>query len=41
MLEPIETTGMTMADMAVLRDKTRARIADELAAMKAAMQTAA
>ncbi len=40
-LEPIETTGMTMADMAVLRDKTRARIADELAAMKAAMQTAA
>ncbi len=34
-LEPIETAGMTMADMPALRDTTRARIAEELALMKA------
>lgn len=34
-LEPIETTGMTMDDLPVLRDRVRERIATELALMKA------
>jgi 1-acyl-sn-glycerol-3-phosphate acyltransferase len=35
-LEPIETTGMTLDDVAVLRDRVRTVMADELALMKAA-----
>jgi 1-acyl-sn-glycerol-3-phosphate acyltransferase len=34
-LAPIETTGMTLEDVPVLRDRVRAVIADELALMKA------
>jgi 1-acyl-sn-glycerol-3-phosphate acyltransferase len=34
-LEPIETTGLTLADVAMLRDRVRTAIADELALMKA------
>jgi hypothetical protein len=35
-LEPIETTGMTMRDVSVLRDRVRQCIAAELEVMKAA-----
>jgi hypothetical protein len=35
-LEPIETTGMTLDDVSVLRDRVRTVMADELALMKAA-----
>ena len=34
-LEPVETTGMTIEDVSVLRDRVRTLIADELALMKA------
>jgi 1-acyl-sn-glycerol-3-phosphate acyltransferase len=34
-LEPIETTGLTLEDVSVLRDRVRTVIADELALMKA------
>ena len=34
-LEPIETEGMTLDDLSMLRDKVRSRIADELAVMRA------
>ncbi|MFT3852115.1 MAG: lysophospholipid acyltransferase family protein [Ilumatobacteraceae bacterium] len=33
-LEPIETEGMTLDDLPILRDKVRSRIADELALMQ-------
>ena len=33
-LEPIETAGMTIADLPALRDTTRDRIAAELAVMR-------
>jgi hypothetical protein len=34
-LEPIDTTGMTKADVPALRDRVRTVIADELARMRA------
>ena len=34
-LEPIETTGMTKADVPELRERIRTLIADELASMRA------
>ena len=34
-MEPIETTGLTLDDVATLRDRVRTAIADELALMKA------
>jgi hypothetical protein len=33
-LQPIETAGMTLADVSSLRDRVRTAIADELALMK-------
>jgi 1-acyl-sn-glycerol-3-phosphate acyltransferase len=34
-LEPVETSGMTLKDVAALRDRVRTMIADELASMRA------
>jgi 1-acyl-sn-glycerol-3-phosphate acyltransferase len=34
-LDPVETTGMTLDDVSSLRDRVRTMIADELALMKA------
>jgi 1-acyl-sn-glycerol-3-phosphate acyltransferase len=36
-LEPVETTGMTLADVGALRDRVRARIAAELDTMRASI----